>query len=412
MGSVSATGTDAGQHSGLEPSNKRPVILQLVPKLNEGGVERGALEMAGAIVEAGGRALVASAGGRMASRLQSLGGEFIEMPVQSKNPLAMRRNAGMLGDLIRSSGVDIIHARSRAPAWSGYWAAQATGIPFITTYHGSYNEDLPFKRRYNAVMARGRPTIAVSNFIAQMIRDRHGLPDEQIVTIPRGADLSVFDPDAMTGMRIAQLADKWGLTDEARPIFILPGRLTRWKGQQVFIDACALLRERRGPTFLGIMVGGAPDGSTYPDELEKQAAEKGCTDCIKLVGSCYDMPAAYRLAGCAISASTDPEAFGRVAVEAQAMGRPVIATDHGGARETVDDGVTGALVEPGNAVAMADAMDAFLNLDDALCDRIGTLARQRIAQHFSTRRMTDTTLDVYERVLGRGFPKRVSNSDH
>ncbi len=380
--------------------------MQLVPKLDEGGVERGALEVASAIVEAGGRALVASAGGRLASRLHSLGGEFIEMPVQSKNPLAMRRNARVLGDLIRASGVDIIHARSRAPAWSGYWAAKATGVPFITTYHGSYNEDLPFKRRYNAVMAKGRPTIAVSQFIAQMIRDRHGLSDEQIVTIPRGADLKTFDPDTMTGVRIAQLADKWGLTDEARPIFLLPGRLTRWKGQHVFIDACALLRERRGPGFLGIMVGGAPDGSAYPDELEKRAQEQGCADCIKLVGSCNDMAAAYRLAGCAVSASTDPEAFGRVAVEAQAMGRPVIATNHGGARETVDDGVTGALVEPGNAHAMADAMDAFLNLDDALCNRIGMLARTRVKRYFSTRRMTDATLNVYEGVLGRGFPKR------
>jgi glycosyltransferase involved in cell wall biosynthesis len=312
----------------------------------------------------------------------------------------------VLADLIRASGVDVIHARSRAPAWSGHWASKATGIPFITTYHGSYNEDFPFKRRYNAVMAKGRPTIAVSQFIAQMIRDRHGLPDDQIVTIPRGADLNTFDPDAMTGMRIAQLADRWGLTDEVRPIFMLPGRLTRWKGQEVFIDACAILREKRGPGFLGIMVGGAPDGSTYPDDLIRQAQTKNCADCVKLVGSCNDMAAAYRLAGCAISASTDPEAFGRVAVEAQAMGRPVIATDHGGARETVDDGVTGALVEPGNAEAMADAMDAFLNLDDELRERIGVLAHARVKRHFSTRRMTDATLDVYETVLETRFPNR------
>ncbi len=367
-------------------------------------MERGTLEIATAIVKAGGRALVASAGGRLASRLNALGGEFIEMPVQTKNLFTMRKNARRIAEMVAEERIDLIHARSRAPAWSGYWAAQQTGTPFVTTYHGAYNEGFPLKRRYNAVMAKGNPTIAVSDFIAQMIRERHGVPDSRIVTIPRGADLDIFNPDAMTGERIAQLADRWGLTDETRPVFLLPGRLTRWKGQEVFIDACAILRERRGPDFLGLMVGGAPDGSRYPDELEKRASDKGCSDVIKIAGSCHDMPAAYRVASCAISASTDPEAFGRVAVEAQAMGRAVVATNHGGARETVDDGVTGALVEPGNAAKMAEAMNAFLTLDQDTSDRIGKLARLRIQRMFSTTRMQKATLDVYERATGLTFP--------
>lgn len=388
------------------PPGKRPVILQLVPRLDEGGVERGTLEIAAAIVAAGGRALVASAGGRLSSRLTALGGEFVEMPVDTKNLLAMRRNARRIAELIDDEGIDLVHARSRAPAWSGYWATRRTGAAFVTTYHGAYNEDFPFKRRYNAVMARGNPTIAVSEFIAATIRERHGLPPERIVTIPRGADLALFDPAATSGERIAQLADKWGLTDETRPVFLLPGRLTRWKGQEVFIDACAILREKRGPDFLGLMVGGAPDDSPYPDELDRRATAKGCGDVIKIAGSCSDMPAAYRLAGCAISASTDPEAFGRVAVEAQAMGRPVIATNHGGARETVDDGITGALVEPDNPARLAEAMDAFLELDEDLCARIAKLARLRVQRHFSTARMQAATLDVYERATGLAFPGR------
>ena len=382
------------------------MILQLVPRLDQGGVERGTLEIAAAIVDAGGRALVASAGGRLASRLNALGGEFIEMPVHTKNLLAMRRNARRIADLVGDEGIDLIHARSRAPAWSGYWAAQRTGTAFVTTYHGSYNEGFPFKRRYNAVMAKGQPTIAVSEFIARMIRERHGLPQDRIVTIPRGADLSIFDPHAMTGERIAQLADRWGLTDETRPVFLLPGRLTRWKGQEVFVDACSLLRKRLGPEFLGLMVGEAPDGSSYPEELEKRAAGKHCSDVIKMVGPCHDMPAAYRVASCVVSASTDPEAFGRVAVEAQAMGRAVIASNHGGARETVDDGVTGALVEPGDAAKLADAMQAFLALDAQTCERMGKLARLRVQRLFSTARMQAATLDVYEKTMGFAFPER------
>jgi len=406
MASASDTTSDTSRLTRPFRSGKAPVILQIVPELNEGGVERGTLEIAAAIVAAGGRALVASAGGRLASRLTALGGELIEMPVDTKNLLAMRRNARRLATLIADEKVDLVHARSRAPAWSGYWATQKTGTRFVTTYHGAYNEDFPFKRRYNAVMAKGEPTIAVSDFIAGMIRKRHGLPAERIVTIPRGADLSLFDPDATSGERIAQLADKWGLTDETRPVFLLPARLTRWKGQEVFVDACAILRKQRGPDFLGLMVGGAPDDSPYPDELEKRAGDRKCLDVIKIAGSCSDMSAAYRLASCIVSASTDPEAFGRVAVEAQAMGRPVIATNHGGARETVEDGVTGALVKPGDAAKMAEAMNAFLELDDTLRNRIGVLARNRVREHFSTERMQAATLDVYERATGLAFPSR------
>ncbi len=389
------------------PGDKpRPTILQLVPELNEGGVERGAVEVAAAIVEAGGRALIASAGGRMAPKLRQVGGELITLPMHSKNPLTMRRTAAELVNIIGDARVDIVHARSRAPGWVGYMATKRTGVPFVTTYHGAYNENFPLKRFYNAVMAKGRPTIAVSNFIAEMIEERHGVADTDIVTIHRGADINSFDPDLVKPERLAQLVQKWGLLDETRPVFLLPGRLTRWKGQAVFVEACAILRERRGADFLGIMVGGAPPDSDFPDELEAMAREKGCSDCIKMVGSCPDMPAAYMLSGCVISASTDPEAFGRVAVEGQAMGRPVIATNHGGARETVDDGITGALIPPDDAKSLADAMDAFLHLDAETCAQISLKARARVAAHFSTRRMTDATLDVYERVLGKAFPAR------
>lgn len=377
----------------------------MVPSLNEGGVERGALEMAQAISAAGGRALVASAGGRMEAKLRSVGGEMLRLPLDRKGPLALWRNARQLTQIIRREGVDIVHARSRGPAWSGLWAARKTKTPFITTYHGAYNEASRTKRFYNSVMSRGRPAIAVSGFIADMIQKRHGIDPAHIVTIPRGADLSVFNRDRVMPERIGNLIHDWHLADEERPIFMLPGRLTRWKGQEVFIDACALLRKRRGTdAFLGLIVGSAKPGSDYLKGLDTRIAKTGAGDCVRIVGACTDMAAAYRLASCVISASTDPEAFGRVAVEAQAMGCPVIATNHGGGRETVEDDVTGILVEPGNAKAMAAAMEEILDLTQEERGWVFDAATARVATHFSTERMQTATLEVYETVLGRTFP--------
>jgi glycosyltransferase involved in cell wall biosynthesis len=256
-------------------------------------------------------------------------------------------------------------------------------------------------------MARGKPVIAVSQFIAEMVAERHGVDSSGIVTIPRGADLSVFDRDKVHTERIGELVTSWNLADEVRPIFMLPGRLTRWKGQEVFVDACKIVRERRGPdAFLGLIVGDAKPGSDYVRSLDRRIAASGSGDSIRIVGSCNDMAAAYRLASCVVSASTDPEAFGRVAVEAQAMGCPVIATNHGGGRETVEDDVTGILVEPGNAEAMANAMEEILDLSEEERSWVFDAATARVAEHFSTERMQQATLDVYESVLGSSFARR------
>jgi len=383
-----------------EGGKKAPTILQLVPALNEGGVERGALEIAQAIVEAGGRALIATAGGHMEPRLLQRGGEIFHMPLDRKGPMKMWLNAGRLKRLIRREGVDLVHARSRGPAWSGWMATQKTGTPFVTTYHGAYNEGPIGKRRYNSVMARGKPVIAVSNFIAEMIAERHGTDPTDIVTIPRGADLSIFSRGLVPPERIAALVNDWRLEDESRPIFMLPGRLTRWKGQEVFVDACKIVREKRGAdAFLGLIVGSGKRGSDYPNTLEKQITSTGTADCVRIVGTCTDMPAAYMLANCVLSASTDPEAFG-------AMGCPVIATNHGGGCETVDHDTTGILVEPGNATAMAAAIEEILDLTDEERGWVHDAATARVAENFSIERMQSSTLDVYERVLGQKFPSR------
>ncbi len=385
----------------------RPLtILQVVPRLDMGGVERGTLEMTEAIIRAEGRALVATRGGTLEGRITRAGGELVHMAADSKNPFTIRRNADYLADVIRQAGVDVIHARSRAPAWSAYWAAKATGCAFVTTYHGVYNEDFPFKRRYNAIMARGRPVIAVSHFIRDLVHERHAVPYEQIEVIPRGADISVFSEEMVGNQRAIKLAEDWALIDDTRPVVMLPGRLTRWKGAESLIDAAARLKEMRGgPDFL-ILIVGDDGGSGFADTLNRRIASTGTGDCVYLVGPTTDMAAAYKLASVVVSASIEPEAFGRVVVEAQAMGRPVIATDHGGARETVAHGESGWLYPPGDIEKFADVLNRALSLDPSERAHMGLAARVRVHAAFSIEAMQRATLTVYERAAGRLFAQR------
>jgi glycosyltransferase involved in cell wall biosynthesis len=384
------TPQDAGRKGG-------PAVLQLVPALDQGGVERGTIDIAEAIVAAGGRALVASRGGRMETALARVGGELIRMEIGRKSPAAIWRNAARLAELVRAEEVEILHARSRAPAWAGWLAARRTGVAFVTTYHGVYRENAPFKRLYNSVMAKGRPTIAVSEHVAALIRERY--PRADVVVIPRGVNVAQFDPEAVSAERKAALMRRWALDDDPRPVVMLPGRLTRWKGQEPFIDAAALLRDRRGEEAARfLMVGDDPDGP-FGRELRARIAGAGL-EAVTLCGHCDDMAAALSLASVVASASTEPEAFGRVAAEGQAMRRPVVATDHGGARETVEDGVTGFRCAPGDAAALADAIGRALSLAPDEATRMGEAGRERVARMFSLESMRGATLEVYARVRG------------
>jgi len=402
----SAEAPELSDGGGLRNASRPLTVLQALPRLDIGGVERGALEIARAIVEAGGRAIVASEGGRLAGRLTGMGAELAVLPMASKNPLTILANAGRLARLIRAREVDVVHARSRAPAWSAWLAARRTGTPFVTTWHGVYGEKEPFKRLYNSVMCKGRPTIAISQFIADLIRARHGLDPAHLVVIPRGADTAAFAEEAVGAERAVALAHAWGVVEDARPLAMLPGRLSKWKGQADFIAAAARLKSRRGPDFLCLIVG-EDGGSGQAARLTAQAAALGAQDVVRLVGPCDDMPAAYKLASVVVSASTDPEAFGRVAVEAQAMGRPVIATSHGGARETVADGKTGWLYPPGDAQALADALDRALSLDASARAHMGMAGRARVASLFTVAAMQRATLRVYEAAAGRTFGARL-----
>lgn len=365
-------------------------ILQVLPALGGGGVERGTVEMAQAIAQAGGTALVASAGGRMARLVEGAGGRNVALPLDTKNPLAIWRNAGRLEAVMRAEGVRLVHARSRAPAWSAWLAARRACVPFVTTYHGAYGENVPGKRQYNAVMARGVRVIAISRFIADLIVRRHGVDPARIRVIPRGVDPAVFDPGAVAPERLRRLAEAWHLPAD-RPVVMLPGRLARWKGQAV------LLRALAGREVVCVLVGDAGKHPAYARELAA-AAQRLAVD-LRLVGHCDDMPAALMLADVVVSASTAPEAFGRVVIEAQAMARPVIAPAHGGAAETVADGATGLLVPPGDAAALGAALDRVLAMAPEQRAALGARARQAVAARYTVAAMQAATLAVYQEVL-------------
>jgi glycosyltransferase involved in cell wall biosynthesis len=370
-------------------------VLQVLPSLVTGGVERGTVEITRAVAEAGGVALVASAGGRMVSAVERAGGRHITLPLASKLPLTIWRNAARLAALILAERVAIVHARSRAPAWSAWLACRRTGAHFVTTYHGTYGEDLPFKRRYNSVMAKGERVIAASRFIAGLIAARHGVDPAQIRLIPRGVDPAVFDPGAVSADRIARVADAWCLPDGAS-VVLLPGRLTSWKGQRVLIAAVARLARR---DVCCVLVGSDQGRSRYAAGLIRQAQALGIADRLRLAGECDDMPAALMLADVVVHASTQPEAFGRVVIEAQAMGRPVIAADLGAPVETVEQGVTGWRVPPGDAGALAAAIERALALPSDARAELGARARDAVLRGYTVAAMQAATLAVYDELL-------------
>ncbi|HEY4045055.1 MAG TPA: glycosyltransferase family 4 protein [Rhodopila sp.] len=367
-------------------------MLQVLPSLITGGVERGTVEIARAVIEAEATALVASAGGPMVRQIERAGGIHVALPLTSKSPLGIWRNATALEALIREHKVSLVHARSRAPAWSAWLACRRTGVPFVTTYHGTYGEGLPFKRRYNSIMARGRIVIAASQFIADLVTTRHGVDPVRIRVIPRGVDPAVFNPATVSGDRIARLATEWRLPDRMR-IVMLPGRLTAWKGHTVLLDAIARLDRR---DVMCVFVGSHQGRYGYVRELELQAERLGISERLRLAGTCDDMPAALRLADLVVHASTKPEAFGRVVIEAQAMGRPVIASDLGAPVETVRHGETGWRVRPNDPSALAAAIATALDLDPTATLAMGQRARTTVP---TVRAMQEATLDVYEAVL-------------
>jgi glycosyltransferase involved in cell wall biosynthesis len=377
-------------------TGRPPVVLQVLPSLISGGAERGTVELAGALVEAGWTSYVASGGGPLEREVARAGATHLTLPLASKNPLVMRRNTVALVRLIRQLGVDIVHARSRAPAWSACAAASVTGCRFVTTFHNAYGARTALKRRYNSVMARGDRVIAISDFVADHAATVYGIGRDRLRTIPRGVDLEIFDPSRVGAQRVINLARQWRLPD-GMPVVMLPGRLTRWKGGLDFIAAVAKL----GRCDVCCVLAGSEQRPGFRRELEGAIRENGLGGLFRIVEECRDMPAAYMLADVVVSASRDPEGFGRVIVEAQAMGRPVVATDHGGARETIVPSVTGWLVPPREPAVLAAAIGEALSIAVEERQQLAQRSIAHIAARYTRQAMCAGTIRVYEELLFR-----------
>jgi glycosyltransferase involved in cell wall biosynthesis len=394
----------------------RPTILQIIPELETGGAELSTVDMAAAIVDAGGRALVLSEGGRMAPRVADVGAEFIPFPAATKNPLRMLWNARQIARIIRENDVDLVHARSRAPAWSARKAARQCGVAYVTTYHGAYNEKNRIKNFYNSVMASGDVVIANSKYTSQLIQDRYGTPENRIYIVYRGLDGQRFDPDAIDEQRRQALRDNWRINDDTR-IILQTARLTSWKGQRVVIDAAQRLQQQGALNNAVFILAGDAQGRTdYVKGLKRQISEAGLQDHVRLVGHVDDVPAALALAHIAVVASIEPEAFGRAATEAQAMRCPVIATNIGAPPETVltqsktgPEGWTGWLVPPNDAGALAGALAEGLILEEEQRRRLGDRARRHALTNFSLEQMRQQTVAAYDSLLGTQLAARLSN---
>lgn len=382
-------------------------ILQIIPELDAGGAERTAIDIAAGLTAVGARALVASEGGRLVGELQSHGGEWLPFPAKTKNPLAMALNVRRLARIAHQERAALIHARSRAPAWVALGAARALNLPLVTTYHGSYSGRSAPKRLYNSVMARGDAVVANSEYTAGLIRSLYPDASERIRVVHRGTDLARFAPSAVAPERVDSLRRSWGVAPDER-IVLLAGRLTSWKGQRVLIEAAARLRAAGQTGVAYVLAGDAQGREGYVREIDASIEGRGLRGVVRRVGHCADMPAAFLAASVVTVPSTEPEAFGRSAVEAQALGIPVVVSDLGAVPETVvapphfpASARTGWRVPAGDVGALAAAVDAALSLGASARDAMARRAREHVERHFSLDRMVDATLETYIDLLGR-----------
>ena len=375
-------------------------VLQVIPRMRAGGAELGCLQIATALVKAGHRAIVASEGGQLVEPLTAAGAEHIIMPLASKNPLVLAGNARRLAALIRHEGISIIHARSRAPAWSALVAARRTGIPFVTTYHSDYSEKGRLKNLYNSVMARSDTVIAVSDYMAHLIRTRYRTPEERIAIIHRAFDDTVFDPAKLTPERIAAVRALLN-ADGTKPVLLLAGRITPRKAQHHLVAALGLLKER-GAADVVCVLAGEIEKPEFKAELEAQARRLGVADQLRFPGHVRDMAAAYAITDISLNIS-EQEGLPRVAIEAQAMGVPMIVSDTGPGREVAltepdvsPNEASGLRVPYANPPAVADAIGAMLRWPSEKRKAYGQRGSAHVRSRFTLQQFTGKTLAVYQ----------------
>lgn len=380
---------------GIEKKYHKKTILQVVPALISGGVERGTLEIAKKIVESGNISIVISAGGPLVEALEQDGSIHIKMNVASKNPITIWNNAGKIANIIRNYNVDIVHARSRAPAWSCYFAAKATGIKLITTFHGIYNFKNSIKKYYNSVMTQGVKVIAVSNFVKNHIIENYKIDKNKIQVIYRGVNHEEFTKEKVSDELLKKFREKYNVPAGAR-VLLLPSRMTRWKGHLILIEA---LEKIKHLNFYCIIAGDLAKHPGFVSEIQEKIQEYKIQNRAQLFGNEPNMMGLYGIADIVLSTSIEPEAFGRTIIEAQSMEKLVIATNIGGACETIQDGVTGFHVKAGDIDDLAKKIEYCLGIiGSAEEKKITSKARKAVATNFSLDLMLKSTLSIYNEI--------------
>ncbi|MDB2680543.1 glycosyltransferase family 4 protein [Candidatus Pelagibacter bacterium] len=377
-------------------------VLQVIPKLGYGGAETGCYDIAHYLPENNCGSYIVTSGGELLKFVDKKKVKIIKLPVHSKNPLIIFINFLALIFIILINNISIVHARSRAPAWSCLLAAKITGRKFVTTFHGTYNFNSKIKKFYNSVMVRSDLIIAGSNFIFSHIKENYTKylnAKKKLLVIFRGINVDYFDPTTKLDSDEKKLLKKWEI-EKDKKIILLPGRLTGWKGQEVFIEAINLVNIELGhEAFYAVILGSDQGRDLYKKKLIRLTEQYRLINQVKFIDHCKDMALAYKVSDIVVSASIEPEAFGRVAVEAQSMEKPIIASNIGGSNETVIDEKTGFLFESNNAKSLSQKILKILSMDEASLNSIGREGRKNIIQKFNVEKMCFSTYSEYKRIL-------------
>ena len=377
-------------------------VLQVIPRLGYGGAETGCYDLAHYLHEQDCKSYIVTSGGELIKYIDKKKVKLIKLPVQSKNPLLILINSIALTLLILFLNISIVHARSRAPAWSCYIATKITRRKFVTTFHGTYNFKNSIKKFYNSIMVKSDVLIAGSNFIFSHISENYQKflnSKKKFLVIFRGINTEYFDSDTIKKKDIDKLKATWKIEDNKK-IILLPGRLTAWKGQEMFIEAINLFKQSNPELdFVAVILGDDQGRTVFRKKLERLVEQFNLTQNIKFVDNCNVMPVAYYISDVIVSSSIEPEAFGRVSVEAQAMKKPIIASNIGGSKETVIDNKTGLLFESGNPKSLCDKLNEIIKLDTLTLDLMGREGRKNVINRFNIEKMCLNTYSEYKKLL-------------
>jgi len=377
-------------------------VLQVIPRLGYGGAETGCYDLAHYLYEQNSFSYIVTSGGELLKYVDKKKVKIIRLPVQSKNPILILFNTLIITMVILLLNISIVHARSRAPAWSCFFATKITGRKFVTTFHGTYNFKNPIKKFYNSVMLKSDLIIAGSNFIFSHINENYFKylnSEKKFLVIFRGINTDYFDSSTILDSEEDKLLKKWDIK-RGKKIILMPGRLTEWKGQELFIEAINLVNKELGhEAFYAVILGNDQGRSIYRKKLIRLVEQHRLNNQIKFVDAHKKMPTAYKIANIVISASIEPEAFGRVVVEAQSMGKPIIASNIGGSNETIIDNKTGILFESGKAESLSKKIIEVLQLDETTLKTMGNEGRKNVIKKFNIEKMCFSTYSEYKKLI-------------